>query len=631
MANKLTGIVKDALKKRKKKTHEEKIEWISGSDLFLYNFCWTKLSNEFLYDDEKKYSIKEPMKAFIQFLMSEGKRFETKVVDKLVKKGEDVPKVRGSGEQARYDHTIHLMQEGHKYIYQANLMDHENHTMGIPDLLIRIDGIKSKIGGKKRNYQYQPIDIKSSHEPKGEQIAQVVHYLHLLESMQGSRPQNAFLYNQSRGPRKVFEIFSFENGGLDKLERKLKRLSRKRLDLKKEVEAVEDDITSLKETYQDQRKDTQYYETRRELRSQLMDLRKKYRAAQHKEEPVKYQIKITEKSDLIEKEYPNILSAIRDIKSPKERPTPTICSDCVMCEYIHHCYDMAVKNQDISIVSGVGKSKKVALNEKGVMTVDDMLEVEDLTTLRVPYKLGEKTIKNIRRGALAWKKKAVLSYKDNAEIEKYDGTPLEFPDIPEPKVAIQIDFEEDEASNNIIMIGQDIRGYSKLKELTLFAEKPSDEFKILKEFCDFVKEIDDDVKFFHYSHYEKTHFQYMFDTHYNKLLKEYGNDLFDIEDKIMDNLVDLLPYARKCLAAPIHSNSIKVLLPKVFDFHWREDERIGKVDGAEFEVLYKQFTNKATPKAEKEILKKVMIEYNQDDVRGPWRIYDKMVELKNQK
>jgi predicted RecB family nuclease len=83
--------------------------------------------------------------------------------------------------------TLFSMETGAKYIYQA-FLKHENFS-GYADILVRVDNSKSKFG----NFSYTVKDIKRSQVAKGKFILQICAYCDLLEKIQGTRPEKAYI------------------------------------------------------------------------------------------------------------------------------------------------------------------------------------------------------------------------------------------------------------------------------------------------------------------------------------------------------------------------------------------------------------------------------------------------------
>ena len=89
--------------------------------------------------------------------------------------------------------TLALMKEGHEGIYQGVLLADD--LAGVPDLLVKLPG-DSHIG----SHHYTVGDVKLSRRARSDQALQVAFYAHLLESIQGVKPERVFLVlgNESR-------------------------------------------------------------------------------------------------------------------------------------------------------------------------------------------------------------------------------------------------------------------------------------------------------------------------------------------------------------------------------------------------------------------------------------------------
>lgn len=82
--------------------------------------------------------------------------------------------------------VLDAMRQGRPKLFQALLTSGD--LMGVVDLLRRVPGA-SLLG----EYHYEVGDVKSSGRAKAEQVMQVLFYTHLLESLQGTRPEHGFL------------------------------------------------------------------------------------------------------------------------------------------------------------------------------------------------------------------------------------------------------------------------------------------------------------------------------------------------------------------------------------------------------------------------------------------------------
>jgi hypothetical protein len=186
----------------------------------------TKLFNYFLDDPLLDYLDKfgsylglEPSEIpeEIRYILDKGVLFEKKVIDLIAKV---IPVMTVSQKESWTDgclRTLQAMKEGHPIIYQGYLVNHNNKTKGIPDLLVRSDYLNKfkpglisdqdlMIGSYFGPWHYRVIDIKMSNinlTVDGKYIinsklyktykAQVLVYNLALGYLQGYQPLQAYL------------------------------------------------------------------------------------------------------------------------------------------------------------------------------------------------------------------------------------------------------------------------------------------------------------------------------------------------------------------------------------------------------------------------------------------------------
>lgn len=104
-------------------------------------------------------------------------------------------KVEEVDSEEAFQETMALMRAGTELIYQGVIQYQEGSITyrGRPDLLKKVEG-KSAFG----DFQYVPIDIKSSKEPKTEQKHQLTIYGEILEKIQGSFPAYVAIINKEK-------------------------------------------------------------------------------------------------------------------------------------------------------------------------------------------------------------------------------------------------------------------------------------------------------------------------------------------------------------------------------------------------------------------------------------------------
>ena len=158
---------------------KKRSKWISASEIsncMVQNglIDWLKLyGNNAGFKEDEPDSTKTNI--FSNFLKSKGKHFEQKVIEKLspteyinIDSFHNDPDMKG-----KYKKTLKAMKEGIPLIFQGVVINKDNKTRGIPDILIRsdylnnlvnvpvIDERESNIGCKfSNNWHYRVIDIK---------------------------------------------------------------------------------------------------------------------------------------------------------------------------------------------------------------------------------------------------------------------------------------------------------------------------------------------------------------------------------------------------------------------------------------------------------------------------------------
>jgi uncharacterized protein len=145
---------------------------------------WLKCPNWIYWDIFGNPADKGEVPKLIEKLREGGLLHEKKVVESLgpLTEVEDL----GSAE-ANAARTLELMKTG-VVIYQGTLIDDD--WIGRPDLLVPIEG-ESKLG----HWVYEPVDIKAAYEIRDAHKLQLVFYAHLLEKIQGVKPERGRIIN----------------------------------------------------------------------------------------------------------------------------------------------------------------------------------------------------------------------------------------------------------------------------------------------------------------------------------------------------------------------------------------------------------------------------------------------------
>ncbi len=177
-------------------------ELIRATDLYTLTECNRKV---FLSHHGNRRNQIAPG-AYDQWIQGQGEDFEAQVISKY---RVHTPRYRSGRLEAGFDATLELMKKGVEYIYQGVLIDGD--LIGIPDLLERVDGGGSRLGG----YSYRPIDVKYASSPRLGHRLQVMAYIALLEALQGVRTDGGLFLRLSADERTDDRIYREEKVAFD--------------------------------------------------------------------------------------------------------------------------------------------------------------------------------------------------------------------------------------------------------------------------------------------------------------------------------------------------------------------------------------------------------------------------------
>ncbi|MEC7583817.1 MAG: TM0106 family RecB-like putative nuclease [Planctomycetota bacterium] len=147
------------------------------------------------------------------FAAKRGRDFEDEYVADLA--GVVAPEYPERDFEAGAAATLKLLRAGAPLVHQAVLMTEDR--LGLPDLLRKVDG-PSELG----DYHYEVMDVKTSGQPRSDQILQVLFYSRLLAAVQGRTPEHTGLILKDRREER-FVVADFA-AVCSEVERDLRRL-----------------------------------------------------------------------------------------------------------------------------------------------------------------------------------------------------------------------------------------------------------------------------------------------------------------------------------------------------------------------------------------------------------------------
>jgi predicted RecB family nuclease len=116
-----------------------------------------------------------------------------------------------------------------------------------------------------------------------------------------------------------------------------------------------------------------------------------------------------------------------------------------------------------------------------------------------------------------------------------------------------------------------------------------------------------DIPFVHWHHYERVHIQ--------MYVKRHG-DPHGVADRVLRNLLDLLPITRNSIVLPLPSYSLKVVEEYV-GFERTQDEYGGSWAMAKFILA-----TETDDEAERNGLMAEILKYNEEDLAATWAVFE---------
>ena len=259
---------------------------------------------------------------------------------------------------------------------------------------------------------------------------------------------------------------------------------------------------------------------------------------------------------------------------------------------------LAVQANDVSLLPGVGGSRRQVLVSAGFGSVDTMAKADEKSLISLPG-IGGPTAKKIICSAQSIQQGIPIQFGTIPAIRR--GTTEVFFDLEgtDPRIGV----EGLEVVN--YLIGALVRHTSKQATFVpFFASAFDEERRILEEFFDWANTLDDPV-FYHWHHYERTHL--------TKMAQHYGLPEI-ITSRVMDRLVDLSPITTKSFAFPAFGEGLKDIA-KALGFTWRQDD----VDALISVTLYLQYVESGA--ADEEARRRILA-YNEDDCLATMHVFD---------
>ena len=276
---------------------------------------------------------------------------------------------------------------------------------------------------------------------------------------------------------------------------------------------------------------------------------------------------------------------------------PAVCGGA-SAPWSDYCNEVAIQNDDVSLIPGIGGSRRARMVEAGFSTVKSVASSSAADLQRIKG-VGKKTSADYLESARA--------ISGGECVRK--GGPI---DLPERSTEIFLDLEGLNAvfdgTIGDYLIGALVRTGGTETYRPFVAEGKREDL-MLRSFLDFM-DAQDDCAVYHWHHYEKTHLRSMMERHGMDAYRLLGPDV----------LFDLAKISTDAFAFPTYGNSIKDVA-KWLGFRWRHDN-VGATSAIELYLKYAE-----DPERNREGMQ-LVLDYNEDDCVATRVIKDWLVSVR---
>jgi len=287
--------------------------------------------------------------------------------------------------------------------------------------------------------------------------------------------------------------------------------------------------------------------------------------------------------------------------------SPVGWSKCQGCGFRGICWDVSVRHNDVALVYGVDQNLAKVFKGEGILTIEHLLNNYDETSLSELKRPWGKSLRKVGKSA----QKILLHAKAMKEKKNILLGKVDLPDNP-----------------NLVMF--DVEGFppylDELEKIYLwgiqvYGEKPGPftpavspiapdgDQKGWDNFLSNCRRIFDeygDIPFIHWHNYEETKM---------KLYIERYGDPNGVAQRVLDNLVDLLPLTKRAMVLAEPSYSLKVV-EQLAHFKRTQDEYGGKWAMAKYiEAVETEDRN-----IRREIIDQIL-KYNEEDLAASWAVF----------
>jgi len=273
------------------------------------------------------------------------------------------------------------------------------------------------------------------------------------------------------------------------------------------------------------------------------------------------------------------LLKLQQITSTDNAPPICLNKHCAICEFEHHCYAVARKDDNLSLLRGLTPKNIAKLNKKGIFTV---------TQYSYTFRPRRKRIRQNGFPRRWHPELKALAIREN-KVYVY-----ETPSVPEASVKIYFDVEGIPERGSYYLIGVLLDRNDQIEEKYFWADNESEEIAIFRQFISLVSEYPDAI-ILHFGNYDRQYIKRMA----HKVDAGERNNI----DNVLERCCNILRYFYSYIYVPTYSNSLKEI-GAYLGFQWSKQEASG------IQSMVWRTTWQESKSVE---VKENLIQYNKDD------------------
>jgi predicted RecB family nuclease len=307
-----------------------------------------------------------------------------------------------------------------------------------------------------------------------------------------------------------------------------------------------------------------------------------------------------------------VLAELRELvrlkRLAQEPYDPVGWSKCIGCGFHNRCWMEARKSGDVALVFGVDQNLASELHRQGTRTIKELVSRFDETTLAGFKRPWGKRMQKVGKsaGAILQAAQALLTNRE---------TVLSRPAVPEHANYVMFDLEgippQFEKLGKIYLWGMQVFGRMPgefMPAVAGFGEEGDREGwnQFLAKASTIFQQYGD-IPFVHWSPYERTQI--------GEYVRRCG-DLNGVAERVLRNLLDLLPIARESVVLPLFSYSLKEV-ERYVGFRRTQDEYGGLWSMAK----YIEATETGDEESRNKLVAEILL-YNKEDLAATWAVLE---------